>query len=164
MWEKKTGSVGSAVSCSTLPPCPDPQNVNNVYEWSASGTAADGPLFTNFLARINTALSTSKDGSTVADVLPGTVTGGHRTSPSCGRSCFRNIRVARTPASIRSSDRRRRSTGHLLLSPTSRASRGASSSPMAARPPAVRSTASLREGCVVADDRYLNYLMIRMSG
>jgi len=68
MWEKKTGSVGSAVSCSTLPPCPDPQNVNNVYEWSASGTAADGPLFTNFLARINTALSTSKDGSTVADV------------------------------------------------------------------------------------------------
>jgi len=41
---------------------------------------------------------------------------------------------------------------------------GASSSPMAARPPAVRSTASPREGCVVAGARYLNYSMIRMSG
>jgi hypothetical protein len=67
-WAKKTGSVGGAVICSTLPACPDPHNVNNVYQWAPSGTAANGPLFTNFLARINTALSTSSDGSTVADV------------------------------------------------------------------------------------------------
>lgn len=71
MWEKKTGTASSPlnpVNCSTLPACPDPHNVNNAYFWTSSGTAPDGPLFTNFLTRINTELSTSADGSTVADV------------------------------------------------------------------------------------------------
>ena len=42
--------------------------VNNTYPWSSTGTAADGALFTDFLTRINKVLSTSPDGSIVADV------------------------------------------------------------------------------------------------
>lgn len=42
--------------------------VNNAYQWSSSGSDADGGLFTDFLERINAALSTSPDGVTVADV------------------------------------------------------------------------------------------------
>ena len=41
--------------------------VNNTYTWS-SASPPDGTLFTDFSARINKALSTSADGSTVADV------------------------------------------------------------------------------------------------
>lgn len=43
VWEKKTGTVGGG-------PDSDPENVNNYYTWSASGTAADGTVFENFLA------------------------------------------------------------------------------------------------------------------
>jgi len=56
VWEKKLAEDGSIHS------------VNNGYQWSSSGSAADGALFTDFLARINAALSTSSDGTTVADV------------------------------------------------------------------------------------------------
>ena len=55
-WEKKTGALGSAVFCDTVP-CPDPQDVNNLYAWTR-GTALDdypfdGVAFTDFLARLN---------------------------------------------------------------------------------------------------------------
>jgi hypothetical protein len=52
MWEMKTGTVGSSVDCSTTT-CSDPHDVNNRYKWSASGTAPDGVLFTDFLPRVN---------------------------------------------------------------------------------------------------------------
>jgi hypothetical protein len=58
MWEKKTGVIGSDVFCGGLTPpsvvCTrDPHNVNNVYRWSATGTAPDGSAFTLFLASLN---------------------------------------------------------------------------------------------------------------
>jgi hypothetical protein len=52
IWEKKTGTVGPLVDCSTTT-CSNPDDVNNVYKWSASGTAPDGGLFTDFLERVN---------------------------------------------------------------------------------------------------------------
>ena len=61
MWEKKTGSVGAGILCSDLYTCPDPSDVNNRYVWSATGSAADGPLFTDFLAKMN--CSVSADGT-----------------------------------------------------------------------------------------------------
>jgi hypothetical protein len=51
-WEKKTGTLGSAVICETAG-CPDPNDVNNTYEWSNTGTVPDGGAFTDFLARLN---------------------------------------------------------------------------------------------------------------
>jgi hypothetical protein len=59
MWEKKTGTAGSSVSCPTLSACSDPRVVNNWYTWSNGGDgllpgeAADGMVFTNFLERLN---------------------------------------------------------------------------------------------------------------
>jgi len=50
IWEKKTGTVGTAVNCATTT-CSDPHDVNNTYTWSSSGTAADGRAFTDFLSR-----------------------------------------------------------------------------------------------------------------
>jgi hypothetical protein len=52
MWEKKTGTVGAAVFC-TSTTCADPHDVNNLYTWSAGGTAADGTVFTQFLEGVN---------------------------------------------------------------------------------------------------------------
>jgi len=52
MWEKKTGTVGAGVDC-TPTTCADPHDVNNRYTWSASGTAADGTVFTQFLEGVN---------------------------------------------------------------------------------------------------------------
>jgi hypothetical protein len=52
MWEQKTGTPGSGVDCSMIA-CSDPRDVNNRYQWSASGTAADGGLFTDFVDRLN---------------------------------------------------------------------------------------------------------------
>jgi hypothetical protein len=53
-WEKKTGTyVPGPGICTTPESCPDPHDVNNAYQWSSTGTAADGTLFTNFLARLN---------------------------------------------------------------------------------------------------------------
>src|SRR5437773_42892 len=50
IWEKKTGTVGTAVNCATTT-CSDPHDLNNTYTWSSSGTAADGRAFTDFLSR-----------------------------------------------------------------------------------------------------------------
>ena len=55
VWERKTGTFGSPVSCSDAATCPDPQDVNNLYTlstgdpWNFDGTAA-----TVFLAQLNT--------------------------------------------------------------------------------------------------------------
>jgi hypothetical protein len=66
MWEKKTGTVGSPVDCSTTA-CSDPHDVNNRYQW-CSGTfpnctnasnPPDGVLFTDFLPRVNGQLCAS---------------------------------------------------------------------------------------------------------
>jgi hypothetical protein len=51
-WEQKTGTVSSIVVCETAG-CPDPHVVNNVYQWSDTGTAPDGGAFTDFLAKLN---------------------------------------------------------------------------------------------------------------
>lgn len=53
MWIGKSGIRSTPIFCSNLTDCPNPHDVNNIYGWSSSGVAADGPLFTNFLARIN---------------------------------------------------------------------------------------------------------------
>jgi hypothetical protein len=37
--------------------CGDPHDVNNVYTWSATGVAPDGPAFTGFLAQLNNCVS-----------------------------------------------------------------------------------------------------------
>ena len=55
MWEKK---VACAAADTTKPNC-----VLNNYTWSGSGTAADGTLYTSFLAKLNS----HGDGTTVAD-------------------------------------------------------------------------------------------------
>jgi hypothetical protein len=46
MWEKKTGAAGIANTA-------DVHDVNNFYTWTATGTAADGPLFDTFLTTLN---------------------------------------------------------------------------------------------------------------
>lgn len=46
MWEKKTTTVGSGASA-------DPHDVDNIYTWTAGTTAANGTLFTEFLAKLN---------------------------------------------------------------------------------------------------------------
>jgi hypothetical protein len=52
MWEKKTGTPGDFVDCSTSL-CANPHDVSNTYKWSISGTAPDGGAFTDFLAKLN---------------------------------------------------------------------------------------------------------------
>ena len=51
-WEKKNGAWVADVVCETVN-CFDPHNVNNVYEWSNTGTAPDGGVFTDFLPKLN---------------------------------------------------------------------------------------------------------------
>ncbi len=51
-WEKKTGTVGSAIDCEAVG-CPDPHIVNNLYEWSDTATDPDGGAFTDFLSKLN---------------------------------------------------------------------------------------------------------------
>ena len=57
MWEKKTGTVGGLVVCDTATACPAPTNVNNGYAWTATSPGPDGMLFTDFLAKLNCAIS-----------------------------------------------------------------------------------------------------------
>jgi len=53
MWEQKTGTYdGSFINCSAVT-CSDPHEVDNVYDWSSSGTAPDGAVYTDFLERVN---------------------------------------------------------------------------------------------------------------
>lgn len=72
MWEKKTGTVGTGVDCSTTP-CSDPRNVRNRYQWCDdsgqdgacdndglySDNPPDGGAFGDFLARTNGVLCSS---------------------------------------------------------------------------------------------------------
>ena len=55
MWEQKTGTYNLAapIDCSTVGTCSDPHEVNNLYDWSSSGTAPDGAVYTDFLERVN---------------------------------------------------------------------------------------------------------------
>ena len=56
LWERKTGEVGAAVVCRTAPDnCPDPNDVNNAYQWSSQGSDPDGNAYWNFLATLNAA-------------------------------------------------------------------------------------------------------------
>jgi hypothetical protein len=60
LWEQKTGTFdlgpGGNVDCS-LTPCPDPHDVNNLYQWSSTVVGGiyqrDGSAFTDFLPRLN---------------------------------------------------------------------------------------------------------------
>jgi hypothetical protein len=56
LWERKTGTPVAfpGVVCETAAGgCPDPHDVANAYEWSNTGTVADGNAYTDFLARLN---------------------------------------------------------------------------------------------------------------
>ncbi|MGH7909703.1 MAG: hypothetical protein ACRENW_07640, partial [Thermodesulfobacteriota bacterium] len=53
MWEKKTGTVGAPVTCSSVGACPDPHDVNNRYTWSSAGEDFNGTASTVFLAQLN---------------------------------------------------------------------------------------------------------------
>jgi hypothetical protein len=46
-WEKKDTTVNSAQDYN------NPRDVDNTYQWSSTGTAPDGSLFTDFLAKLN---------------------------------------------------------------------------------------------------------------
>lgn len=70
-WEKKTGTVGTNVDCSTVT-CSDPHNVRNTYPL-CSGTypfcantsgPPDGGAYTDFLAKLNNGASTDGGAST----------------------------------------------------------------------------------------------------
>ncbi len=57
LWERKTGiyRLGDPNFCVTSSSCPNPNDLNNVYAWSLSGsTAPDGLANTDFLTRLNT--------------------------------------------------------------------------------------------------------------
>jgi hypothetical protein len=51
MWEKPLASTD--VGCTGIASAPDVRCAQNTYTWSASGVAADGTLFTTFLATLN---------------------------------------------------------------------------------------------------------------
>ena len=51
-WEKKTAEPFLGINCE-MKGCLDPHNVNNRYEWSNTGKAPDGGVFTDFLAKLN---------------------------------------------------------------------------------------------------------------
>ncbi len=61
-WEKKDGADG-------VENYADPHDVDNSYEWSNTGSAANGSAFTDFLSRLNAC--TSADGSMVTAVFAG---------------------------------------------------------------------------------------------
>jgi len=52
-WEKKTGTVEAGTGCPGGANCGDPNNVNNMYSWSSSGTEFDGGARTLFLDVMN---------------------------------------------------------------------------------------------------------------
>jgi hypothetical protein len=58
LWERKTGAFDASFPasgiCETAPGgCPDRHDVNNRYEWSNTGSAADGNAYTDFLVNLN---------------------------------------------------------------------------------------------------------------
>jgi len=52
-WEKKTGTVGASSVCPGGAQCGDPNDVNNRYTWSDTGTAYDGGAQTLFVDVLN---------------------------------------------------------------------------------------------------------------
>jgi hypothetical protein len=69
MWEKKLAANDAACPLFDIPGFPpSPHCAQNIYQWSNSGTAPDGSLFTDFLARINTQVSRSSTGEFIRDV------------------------------------------------------------------------------------------------
>jgi hypothetical protein len=69
MWEQKLAADDPACPLFDIPQSPrSPHCVQNTYQWSSSGAAADGDLFTSFLARINTELGSSSTGEFIRDV------------------------------------------------------------------------------------------------
>ncbi len=90
-WEKKTGTVGTAIICEIVG-CPDPHVVNNRYDWSNTGTVPDGGAFTDFLPRLNgdpaVVAATAPEARAIAQRTPRiawrtTATGICRPSGSC---------------------------------------------------------------------------------
>ena len=63
LWERKDTAVGSGANPA------DPHDVDNTYTWSSSGSAPDGTVFTDFLARLNDC--SSADGVTVTGGFAG---------------------------------------------------------------------------------------------
>jgi hypothetical protein len=55
LWERKAGTPGTAVNCTSAAVCPDAHDVTNLYTWSSTLLAADGTAYTVFLADLNTA-------------------------------------------------------------------------------------------------------------
>jgi hypothetical protein len=58
LWERKTGTFDGSFPASGICEtaaggCPDRHDVNNRYEWSNSGSAADGNAYTDFLVNLN---------------------------------------------------------------------------------------------------------------
>ena len=58
LWERKTGTFDASIPasgvCETAAGgCPDRHDVNNRYEWSNTGTVADGNAYTDFLVNLN---------------------------------------------------------------------------------------------------------------
>ena len=59
VWEIKTGTFNPSLPpssiCRSAPGgCPDPRDINNRYQWSSTGNAADGNVYTDFLVNLNT--------------------------------------------------------------------------------------------------------------
>ena len=76
LWERKTGTVGALVSCeSASGGCPDPHDVNNLYEWANAGSTPNGNAFTDFLTKLNDS-SQPATWSTDSSFSAGTQTGG----------------------------------------------------------------------------------------
>jgi len=69
-WEQKTGTPASQIDC-TANPCPDPHDVNNAYDWTATinGTVPNGSVYSSFLNKLNACTST--DGSSMAGGFAG---------------------------------------------------------------------------------------------
>jgi hypothetical protein len=62
MWEKKLAADDVGGNCSDADQANrSPRCVNNTYRWSVTGTGPDGPLFTEFLAKMT--CSVSADGT-----------------------------------------------------------------------------------------------------
>jgi cysteine-rich repeat protein len=57
LWEKKTGTYAPPIiRCKPgYQVCPNPNDVNNRYTWSGSGSDPDGTVFSDFLAKLNSA-------------------------------------------------------------------------------------------------------------
>ncbi|MDA2918035.1 DUF1566 domain-containing protein [Desulfobacterota bacterium AH_259_B03_O07] len=53
IWEKKDSPGGGVSVCPGGPTCDNPHDVDNRYVWTTTGVAPDGPVFTDFLDKLN---------------------------------------------------------------------------------------------------------------